>query len=676
MNLPTASEWLYSGKAFLAAVLAFYIALLISLPNPYWAFATVYLVSHPLSGATRSKAVYRAMGTVIGAGMALVLVPMFASSPVLMVLAIGLWSTLSLYLALLDNKPSTYTFLLASYTTPLVAVPAIMAPGTIFDIAVARSEEILLGIVCASVVSTVLFPSRVSPVIDDRVASLLDDAGAWVAQRLRATGRRERVPLRLRLLGDIVGLDGLITHLGFDASRRAQTDEARQIRFRMTMLVPQVASLTDAIHAIARDGDVRECSTLLRDVVDWLEQGADGTPAQGDALRARIAGWRETLGRPVLATLAVDNAAGRLRDVVDLWQDCLALRLAFSRRDHAATVLSYRAAIPDGRRHFDHVLMLYAAAIPASALVLAAWAWLYSGWPAGAGGVVMVAVGTGFFAASDTPSPMVGRFLLWEAISIAVALVYLFYILPQVTTFVGVAFVLAPPLLAVGLFTGRPAFNMGVLLLTSQSISDMVLRNSSAADFEVFANSSVGMLLGLIFAIAWTAIARPFGVEIAAQRLARANWREQKRLVVRGRPLDPRAALSATIDRSAQQLPRLALLEGESPMHLDALRDLRVCVALVELRSRPLDDAHVAAAVDHVMAVSASYFSACLDEDRALPPPADLLAAIGDSMASIVGDAPDVASTLLRYRLALLALPSTEPAPSVPSDQPLTVIPQ
>ena len=53
MGLPTTQQWLFSIKTFAAAVLALLISLWIALPNPYWAVATVYIASNPLSGATR-----------------------------------------------------------------------------------------------------------------------------------------------------------------------------------------------------------------------------------------------------------------------------------------------------------------------------------------------------------------------------------------------------------------------------------------------------------------------------------------------------------------------------------------------------------------------------------------------------------------------------------------------
>ena len=89
MTMPTWREWLFSAKALLAALLALYIALAIPLDNPYWAMASVYVVSHPLSGATRSKALYRALGTLLGAAASVAIIPTFAQQPLMMSLAMS-----------------------------------------------------------------------------------------------------------------------------------------------------------------------------------------------------------------------------------------------------------------------------------------------------------------------------------------------------------------------------------------------------------------------------------------------------------------------------------------------------------------------------------------------------------------------------------------------------------
>ena len=178
MRLFVAQHWLFSIKTFAAAMLALSIGFWLDLPKPYWALATVYIASQPLSGATRSKAVFRAIGTLVGSAAAVALVPNLVNAPPLLVAAISLWSGLCLYLSLLDRTPRSYVFMLAGYTTAIVGFPAVGAPDTIFDLALARTEEILVGIACAALVSSLVFPRAVGPVVAERIEAWLRHAKA------------------------------------------------------------------------------------------------------------------------------------------------------------------------------------------------------------------------------------------------------------------------------------------------------------------------------------------------------------------------------------------------------------------------------------------------------------------------------------------------------------------
>ncbi|NUT17439.1 MAG: FUSC family protein, partial [Cupriavidus sp.] len=108
---PNARQWLFSLKAFAAAMLALYIALALGLARPYWAMATVYFVSHPLTGATRSKAAYRVAGTVLGATAAVATVPQLVNMPIVLMGAIALWISVLVYLSLLQRTPRSYVCL-------------------------------------------------------------------------------------------------------------------------------------------------------------------------------------------------------------------------------------------------------------------------------------------------------------------------------------------------------------------------------------------------------------------------------------------------------------------------------------------------------------------------------------------------------------------------------------
>jgi hypothetical protein len=52
-ELPGSAAMAFFGQDVCGRVLALLISLWIALPNPYWALATVYIASNPLSGATR-----------------------------------------------------------------------------------------------------------------------------------------------------------------------------------------------------------------------------------------------------------------------------------------------------------------------------------------------------------------------------------------------------------------------------------------------------------------------------------------------------------------------------------------------------------------------------------------------------------------------------------------------
>ena len=103
MTYPTSREWIFSVKTFAASMLALYIGLRLELPRPYWAMATVYIVSNPFVGATRSKALYRALGTMIGASAAVLLVPPFVESPYWFSAVVALWTGTLLLLAISDR---------------------------------------------------------------------------------------------------------------------------------------------------------------------------------------------------------------------------------------------------------------------------------------------------------------------------------------------------------------------------------------------------------------------------------------------------------------------------------------------------------------------------------------------------------------------------------------------
>src|SRR4029453_13173958 len=184
---------IFALKTFAATMLAFFIALLLDMPRPYWAMTSVYVTTSVLTGATSSKAVYRILGTLIGAAGAVILVPNLVDAPELLSLATALWVGAFMFVGLLDGTPRSYVFMLSGYTIAIVGFPVLSTPELTFDVAVSRVQEIALGIICASVVSMLVLPRSVASAVAGQADAWLADAGRLCGE---GVGGRSREPER------------------------------------------------------------------------------------------------------------------------------------------------------------------------------------------------------------------------------------------------------------------------------------------------------------------------------------------------------------------------------------------------------------------------------------------------------------------------------------------------
>lgn len=295
---PSLRDWLFSVKTFSAAMIALYLALALELPRPYWAMATVYIVSNPFVGATRSKALYRALGTMLGAATAVLIVPPFVESPFLFSVIIALWTGTLLYLSMNDRTARSYVFLLAGYTLPLIALPSVADPTGVFDLAITRTEEILLGIVVASVVGATVFPSRLAPTLIERTDSWFREAAFYASETLaHDIAGTSKWTSPQRLAATVNGLEVLLSQLTYDHTRPDILRRARALQGRMQIFLPLISSIADPLIELMRETASRppNVDKLLADVSQWIQTPApdsrsvDKPDLEAGALRERIA---------------------------------------------------------------------------------------------------------------------------------------------------------------------------------------------------------------------------------------------------------------------------------------------------------------------------------------------------------------------------------------------------
>ncbi|BBF85858.1 inner membrane component of tripartite multidrug resistance system [Aquitalea magnusonii] len=567
MTLPSWRDWFFSAKVFAAAMLALFIAMALELPRPYWAMATVYVVSHPLTGATRSKAVYRIGGTLLGASAAVVLTPLFVNAPTLLCLVVALWTGSLLSISLLDRTPRSYLFMLSAYTLPMIALPTLNHPETIFDVALARSEEILLGILCASVVSALIWPGKVAPIFSARISSWMQDTRDWACELLspqQGGGAQASHASRHKLAADILALDQFISHLSYDTTSFAMVKHARELRGRMSMLLPILSSLTETRQALVQQaaGLPASLTALMQQVADWmndpdLHRSRQAVPAlqrQLAALKQQIADgddWQSLLIAHVLA---------RVQSLINLWLDCRLLQQLLAEEHPTFTWKPAYRHWPVGgtARHYDYGMVAFSSLQASTAIFLASQLWIGLGWTDGSGAVIMVAIASCFFAALDEPAPMMRTFLIWALVSIVLTTVLLFMVIPAAYTFEMLVAMLAIPFLLVGTLFTRPQFTMIAMMLTVNTATFLSLQGAYDTDFTAFFNGNVATVVGVSFALLFSLLVRPFGIELAIRRLRRASWHDLARMAA-GRGLDDYPQLTARmLDRLGQLIPRLA----------------------------------------------------------------------------------------------------------------------
>ncbi|WP_011300220.1 FUSC family protein [Cupriavidus necator] len=650
---PDLAPWVHSLKVFGAAMLALYAALALSLPRPYWAFATVYLVSSPLAGATYAKGTYRVAGTLLGALCAVALVPLLIGEPVLLMAAIACWTGTLLYLSLLEPAPRNYICLLAAYTLPIVALPTVTAPGSVFAVALTRIEEIVIGIVCASVVSAVVFPVRTRPALASRAAGWLAHASRWIQDMLGTDASPARRHDSFSVLAaDIVAMEAQLAQLAYETDSGPALRRARALHQRMAALLPRVIALADAVAALRRspEGLPDTVAQRLRATVTWIAGEADASrplnacPTAG-SMPAANADWHKRL---VAAT------SEYLDELSDLWQDCRVLQTSLRQGAGEPAVLRYRVEPAGQARHHDHAQLLFRAATAGMATLVAGLLWMASGWVDGAGPVGLAALASCFIAIAEQPRLMAGRVVVWSIACALLAWYYQFVVLVMAHDFSALGLLLFWPYLLIGALTTQSRYALFGVLLAVTAASFAGTPQLTAARFADIFNSSLASLAALCFSALWAALMQPFGRQLVAYRLARANWSEIALVAHPRAPVNSARLRGRMLDRLLRQWPAVAGRHrmgggvGTFLVESAALGLRRACADLPAPRRR---------AVERALAGVARHYRDCSRAGHELAPPPALAVTIDaawTTLAAPSGNYPRAAlAALVSLRLAL-----------------------
>jgi uncharacterized membrane protein YccC len=512
-------NWIYVFKMVFAGLLALGIGYALDLESPRSGLITVFIVMQPQSGMILAKSFYRVIGTLVGSLAVVVFVGLFAQTPELFLLATACWIGLCTVGSAHNRNFRSYGFVLSGYTVALIGIPAALNPALTFDSVMTRVTEITVGIVCAGVVSALVFPQASAPglvrIIRGRFTAFVDLIGSTLGG---SADRKVLEATNARFVGDIIGLEALRSSAIFE------DPEIRLRSGRLTRMNSEFMALSTRVHALHqlmnRLHDSRNPSAQLvidaispyfREVQPLLTRsGGEPVMTAVDAADAalKLESYKQELPRRVRATRNAHTHLQELDDNAMLDFDTASELLYRVIEELHAYTLTYASLVQ--RRHereqWEHayapktslVIAGIAGARAAITLIGLSTFWILSGWPSGDVAALNAAAFCAITSAAPDPAKATRTVTMGVALAVVLGYFYTFHIVPQLDGFWMLAAALTPVLMLAVLLTTKPTlagYGLGIcIFFPFVAVPDNLAHFNAAG----YLNESIALMLSLI----------------------------------------------------------------------------------------------------------------------------------------------------------------------------------
>ncbi|PPU95447.1 FUSC family protein [Xanthomonas hyacinthi] len=533
-------------RSILAAWLALVVAYLLELETPYSAASTVLLVIHPIQGAIIGKGTWRVLGTLLGMGVAIVLMSAFAQMPWLFLLGFGLWLGLCVAGMTLLRHFRASGAVVAGYTVGLATFGALQHPQMTFDHVIGRGSTVMVGVVCLGLVSALFSTRGVRGRLDALLSKLAAATADVLATQHEALGgdssaaSSTRVtPARRGLIAEIYGVDDLLALGKAESTDLAQ--RAVAVRHAMASLF---AALVGGMPPLPPTSASAQALRTLQPTLEqaWREsrealvRGPGGIEQAIQAMRQARERLVTALHVTVLDALSEQASllitGDRLIEQIDDYLAALDGIAALHGPRPRATppaVQFYRdttAAIQNGLR-----AML--------TLVLAGAFWIVTGWPHGDMMLLVLAPYCALLATAGNPAAGAVEFVKGTMVAVPMAFFCAFGVLPHIEGL--------PLLLVVlGLFwlpgiyaTSIPQHGLAGLAYLVGFNTLTAAANPMHSDFSLFLNWSVAWVLATFFTLLGFRLLLPRDLARDIARLRR-RIRDEALAVLQGKRVDRR----------------------------------------------------------------------------------------------------------------------------------------
>ncbi len=380
----------FSLRTALAACLALIVAWAIGLEHPQWSAMTVWAASQPVRELLVEKSLYRALGTLVGTAVGLLLLLATGDSLLWLVIGLALWVGLCAGIGNALHSMIAYATLLSGYSASMVALLGTASGMNTLALGADRLLTVLVGVIMALVVGLALTPRASRSALEERGRRSTARVLHLLAQRLGPQPRGTRLAPN-ELLSDIAILEA-----GLEPSAAGSRRARHSARSQRAILAALTAALlwvrrrehgqrqAAAHEAVAEAALAMDNAEPLPTVAAHLNRASQLAEAEDPALG-------EVLGR-LAATLTQRQ---QFRDTGRTDRDA-------SRRQVT--------------RHRDWIHARHAMLRTTGVLLVIGLAWVATGWSAGAYVMLGTSVMVTLFSTFENPAWIMRRILAWQAV--------------------------------------------------------------------------------------------------------------------------------------------------------------------------------------------------------------------------------------------------------------------
>ena len=527
--LKDAPTLIYMAKATIAALLAMIISMTFTLSDPRTAIFTTFIVMQPQTGLVFSKSYYRVLGTIAGVIVSLLMVGAFAQEPKWFILFFALWIGITTAAGVKYRNFQSYGFVLAGYTLCIVALPVIEQPMEIFNIATSRFSEVMIGILCATVVSEVLFPRKLSDSLlatererfENVLASLRDENSLFGAQDTKDIEV-------VKFSSGVVGVHAIAVNSAFEsATDKRNRLYLEQLNLEFMHLSTTFYSLKNIIGDIELHASPEAVASLKELYTPFAKVLQNMSNLDEESFHQMITQLKEL--KELMHSRSVEyeesallSAGYLILRVIDEFFIYANSYIAFYKLKSSGKVTKELSRVVRFKTHTDNVLVALAALRGSGVLLVTMAFWILSGWKYGTLTITMSVVIGLLIGTLPRPLDAVMNFLKGAVSAAGMAALYDFYIVPEFTTDVyTLMLVIAPVFAFVGWMTTKPkwsGFSLGfVFLFMSQSAFDL----SYKIDPTTFLETTIASLLGVSFAGAAYILVNFWSCSLSQKRVAK-----------------------------------------------------------------------------------------------------------------------------------------------------------